>query len=159
MAPECCHWQLYEFQFCRSAIPCTRCGDRECTVTNLPVGSWLKEVAVAGGAQWRAQRNVGEVWHKASVFQRAQHSYSSYYRCCKKNSTHESLALYVIWRLSKISGAEKHKQWTWRDFSKDKQAVRTSHIAAITQHCNETSIIVMIILIIITTITAAVTLK
>jgi len=60
MAPECCCQRPHEFQFCRYAIPCTRCGDRKCMVTNLPLNSWLEEVAVAGGAQWRAWWNVGD---------------------------------------------------------------------------------------------------
>ena len=59
MMLECCCRRPHEFQFCRWAIPCTRCGDREYTVTNSPLGSWLEEIAVAGGAQWRAWWNVG----------------------------------------------------------------------------------------------------
>jgi len=42
--------------------PCTRCGDRECTVTNSPLDSWLEEVVVAECAQWRTWWNDHSIY-------------------------------------------------------------------------------------------------
>jgi len=44
MAPECCCWRPWVSVLSVEVIPCMRCSDREFTVTNSPLVSWLEEV-------------------------------------------------------------------------------------------------------------------